>query len=767
MTTTMLNSLSRASSAYLRSAMHQPIQWHEWGEEAFAAARRENKPMLLDIGAVWCHWCHVMDRESYDDPETAAIVNENFVAVKVDRDERPDIDSRYQAAVQAVSGQGGWPLTAFLTPDGKPFYGGTYFPPQDGYGRPSFRRVLLSIANAYKEKHGDVVEQAAMVENAIAQSESFAGRDGKISAGVIAAIQESALKMFDTRHGGFGQAPKFPHPSVLDLLIERYARTREASLHRTAEGGRPHMGGGDAAELRSAGQPRAAVPTNADESTDSGVLRDVIVMTLERMANGGVYDQLAGGFHRYSVDERWVVPHFEKMCYDNSELLKNYVHAYQATGEKFFAEVARDIIRWMDEWLSDRERGGFYASQDADINMDDDGDYFTWTLDEARAVLSEEEAQAAALRYDINEIGEMHHNPAKNVLFVRASVDEIARRMNFSSERVNELLASAKTKMYAARLQRPTPYIDKTVYVGWNSLCVSAYLEAAKALDLAEARQFALRSLDRALAEAWKTTGGSKDAGKSAGVTQDRLLHVIAYSDPKAELREVPGMIDDYAFTTLACLDAYEATADLRYFRSAKAIADAMIARFYDATSGGFFDRDPAAEGQSLGVLATRRKPLQDSPTPAGNPMAAIALIRLHHYTGDADYRDKAEQTLEVFGGVASQFGIFAATYGIAVVHWLESPVQVVVIGEDDTAKELETAARANCSFNKSVLRLKSSEAVAENLPPVLAATIPKLPQLNSGKSFAVLCSGSTCQPPITDAIELRRGLENSLKIVS
>ncbi len=626
MTTTALNSLARASSAYLRSAMHQPVQWQEWGEDAFAAAQRENKPMLLDIGAVWCHWCHVMDRESYDDPEIAAIVNQHFIAVKVDRDERPDIDSRYQVAVQAVSGQGGWPLTAFLTPDGKPFYGGTYFPPRDGYGRPSFRRVLLSIANAYKEKHGDVVEQAQMVENSIAQSESFSGRGGQVSRSIIDAIQESAFKMFDAVHGGFGQAPKFPHPSALDLLIEQYARTKneQTKLERT----------------------------NNDE------LRNVIVTTLEHMANGGVYDQLAGGFHRYSVDERWVVPHFEKMCYDNSELLKNYVHAYQATGSKFFASVARDIIRWMDEWLSDRAHGGFYASQDADISMDDDGDYFTWTLAEARAVLTEEEAQVAALHYDINEVGEMHHNPAKNVLYVRVPIDEIARRLNLSQDRVAALLASAKKKMYAARLQRPTPYIDKTVYVGWNSLCVSAYLEAAKVLGLDAARRFALRSLDRVLAQAWKAP---------------RLLHVVAYSDPKAEHREVAGLLDDYAFTALACLDAYEATADLSYFKFAQAITDTMIAKFYDATVGGFFDSEPPAEGKGLGVLATQRKPLQDSPTPAGNPMAAIALLRIHHYTGDAGYRDKAEKTLETFAGVAEQFGIFAATYGIAVAHFLES----------------------------------------------------------------------------------------------
>jgi uncharacterized protein len=719
--------------------MHQPIQWQEWGAEAFAAAQRENKPMLLDIGAVWCHWCHVMDRESYDDAEIAAIVNQHFIAVKVDRDERPDIDSRYQAAVQAVSGQGGWPLTAFLTPEGKPFYGGTYFPPSDGYGRPSFRRVLLSIANAYAEKHGDVVEQAKTVESAIAQSESFAGRSGRVSGGVIGAIQESAFKMFDPQHGGFGQAPKFPHPSALDLLIEQYAR-------RAGEDG-----GAESPPYR-----------KQRDRTGPPDLRDLIVTTLGHMAQGGVYDQLAGGFHRYSVDEGWVVPHFEKMCYDNSELLKNYVHAYQATGEEFFADVARDMIRWMDEWLSDRERGGYYASQDADISMEDDGDYFTWTLDEARAVLTEDEAQVAALHYDINEVGEMHHNPAKNVLYVRASVEEIAQRMNLAAERVRELLASAKKKMYAARLQRPTPYVDKTVYVGWNSLCVSAYLEAAKVLHLAEARRFALRSLDRVLEEAWKT-----DLEKKEAATQAVLLHVVSYSDPEASHREVPGLLDDYAFTALACLDAYEVTADLSYFKFAQAITGAMIARFYDATSGGFFDSEPVAEGKSLGVLATRRKPLQDSPTPAGNPMAAIALTRLHHYTGEAGYRDKAELTLETFAGVAEQFGIFAASYGIAVVHLLERPVQVVVMAEDgdeDAARELYAAAVAPFAFNKSTLRLAANQAVAENLPSALAATIPNLPDLGSKKSFAVLCSGSACQPPVTDAAQLRRALEGALQ---
>jgi len=709
-TTANPNSLSRASSSYLRSAMHQPVQWREWSEEAFATARRENKPILLDIGAVWCHWCHVMDRESYDSPEIAQIVNEHFVAVKVDRDERPDIDSRYQVAVQAVSGQGGWPLTAFLTPDGKPFYGGTYFPPDDHYGRPSFKRVLLSISAAYRDKNADVVAQARMVESAIAQADSFAGRGGDFSPAVIDAIVEAALKMFDPRNGGFGQAPKFPHPSALDLLIDQYARSGNEQL------------------------------------------RDVLVTTLEKMARGGVYDQLAGGFHRYSVDERWVVPHFEKMCYDNSELLKNYVHAYQATGSRFFAGVARDIIRWMDEWLSDRERGGFYASQDADYSMEDDGDYFTWTLDETRAVLSETEAEVACLHYDINEIGEMHHNPAKNVLYQRASIEEIAVRIKSKVDDVQGLLESAKKKMYTARQRRPTPYVDKTMYTGWNAMCVSAYLEAAEALRLDDARHFALRSLDRILSQGWQPDRG--------------LSHVIAYSESRGEIRNAPGMLDDYAFVANACIDAYEATGDLSYFRFGKTIGDSMVQRFLDATDGGFFDTELRAEcGQPvLGVLATRRKPFQDSPTPAGNPVAAIALLRLYSYSSDTSYREKAERTLEVLAGVAGQFGIFAATYGVAATYYSQPHTQVVVLGEGNLADELYAAAINSFQFGCAVLKIASQEAVPENLPPALAETIPNLAAAKHGKTVAVICSNFACQPPIADPNELKAVLSGATK---
>jgi uncharacterized protein YyaL (SSP411 family) len=714
--TSALNALSRAASAYLRSAMHQPIQWHEWGEEAFAAAKRDNKPILLDIGAVWCHWCHVMDRESYDDPDVAKIVNDNFIAVKVDRDERPDIDARYQIAVSSLTGQGGWPLTGFLTPDGKPFYGGTYFPPQDQYGRPSFKRVLTSIAQAYREKNGEVVEQANLVTNAIAQAESFPGGRGDVSPKIVEAIVESAVKMFDERNGGFGNAPKFPHPSTLDLLIDYQART------------------------------------------NSEALRDVIVITLEKMARGGVYDQLAGGFHRYSVDERWIVPHFEKMSYDNSELLKNYVHAWQLTGNQFFADVARDIIRWMDEWLSDRDHGGFYASQDADYSMDDDGDYFTWTVSEVKSVLMPEEFDVAAAHYDINEVGEMHHNPAKNVLYIRARVDEIARRLSLSGERVRELLTSAKMKMYAARLARPTPYVDKTIYVGWNAMCISAYLSAARVLELPDVLKFAQRSLDRVLSQGWKIpTATASD--------KPTLAHVIAYSDPQAEPRESAGVLDDYAFTVIACLDAYEATADLTYFRFAREIADTMITHFFDTQAGGFFDTarsDPAEAPAALGILGTRRKPFQDSPTPAGNPAAAIALLRLHAYTNEPSYHEHARRTLELFAGGADKYGMFAATYALAVVRLTQPHSQVVIVGNDESADRLYRTALQSIDLNRTVLRFSPDAVVAQNLPTALSETIPNLPALREARAFAVVCSGSTCQAPVFDTETLSQQLKTA-----
>jgi uncharacterized protein YyaL (SSP411 family) len=708
-----LNALANAASAYLRSAMHQPVKWNEWGEEAFARAQAEDKPILLDIGAVWCHWCHVMDRESYEDAATAEVINEHFVAVKVDRDERPDVDTRYQAAVSSISGQGGWPLTAFLTPDGKPFFGGTYFPPDDRHGRPSLRRVLLTMAEAFRDKREDVNDSAASVMAAIEHNESFSGRGGNLGPELVGKLVSSALRQFDARSGGFGSQPKFPHSGGIDLLLDAASRSSEEGVREAA--------------------------------------KTAAMVTLEKMSKGGIYDHLAGGFHRYSVDERWVVPHFEKMAYDNSELLKNYVHAYQTFVEPECARVAKETIRWIDEWLSDRERGGFYASQDADFSLDDDGDYFTWTQSEAAAVLTPEEMAIAGAFYDIGELGDMHHNPAKNVLHVRSTLEGVAKSNGVPLEVARGLLASAKGKLYAARLKRPTPYVDKTIYVAWNGMMVSAYLEAGRALNMPEVRGFALKSLDRVLAEAWDATAG--------------MAHVVAYGETGGASARVDGVLEDYVFVGHAALDAWEATGELRYYAAAEEIAAGALARFYDATGGGgFFDTEaPAAGEKRLGALTTRRKPLQDSPTPAGNSVAAGLLLRLEALNGREDYSVKAQDTLETFAGVVEHFGLYAASYGLALQRLVRRPAQVCVIGDDAEARQLEAAALARYAVNKSVVRLRRDQLGA--LPPMLAETLPHLPELKDAGSgsFAVVCSGNRCLPPVHSVDELVAALNQSL----
>ena len=711
--TKQLNALADAASAYLRSAMHQPVRWHEWSEEAFARARAEDKPVLLDIGAVWCHWCHVMDRESYENADVASIINDHFVAVKVDRDERPDVDTRYQAAVAAISGQGGWPLTAFLTPEGKPYFGGTYFPPEDRHGRPGFPRVLLTMAESFQKRRDEVNDSASSVMAAIEHNESFVGRAGNPGPELVAKLVMSALKQFDARSGGFGSQPKFPHSGAIDLLLDASSRV--------------------------------SLGPNADMSEQA---KRAAMVTLEKMSKGGIYDHLAGGFHRYSVDERWVVPHFEKMAYDNSELLKNYVHAYQTYVEPDCARVAKEIIQWMDEWLSDRERGGFYASQDADFSLDDDGDYFTWTREEAAAILTREELAVASAYYDIGEIGDMHHNPAKNVLHVRGTLEGVAKSNGISLDSARELLASAKTKLYVGRLNRPTPYVDKTLYVGWNGMCISAYIEAGRVLDIPEVREFALKSLNRVLEGAWDISAG--------------MAHVVAYGEGVGP--RIAGVLEDYAFVGNAALDAWEATGDMHYYEAAEAIAEVLVQKFYDPVGGGFFDTEAQVQGeQRLGALTVRRKPLQDTPTPAGNAVAATLLLRLEALDGREDYAVKAQETLETFAGIVEHFGLYTASYGLALERMVQRAVQVCVIGEDAEARKLEAVALARYAVNKSVIRFQRSQMGA--LPRSLAETLPHLPGLKDGASgsFAVVCNGKGCLPPVRTVDELIAAMNQSL----
>jgi len=695
------NLLGQSASSYLRSARHQPVQWHPWGEEAFARAQAEDKPVLLDIGAVWCHWCHVMDRESYEDAELAALINRLFIPVKVDRDERPDVDSRYQAAVSAISGQGGWPLTAFLTPDGRPYFGGTYFPREDRYGRPGFGRVLSTMAQVWQERRDEALESAASVMNAIEHNEAFSGRGGELSLGLVDKLAASALKQFDRRNGGFGSQPKFPHPSALDLLLE--------------------------------------IAANPDASRGSEPAAEAFTITLEKMARGGFYDQLAGGFHRYSVDERWIVPHFEKMLYDNTELLRNYVHGFQTFAREDFEQTAREIAAWLDATMTDRERGGFYASQDADINLDDDGDYFTWTLAEARAALEPAEFDAAVRHWNLRELGDMHHNPAKNVLHVPHTLEQTSAKTGQPVETLMSLLGSARAKLLAARSRRPTPFIDRTLYTGWNAMAVTAYLETARVLRLNAAKEFALLTLDRLLENAW-------DGGET-------LVHVIAYGDDAhAPAKRIAGNLDDYAFTVHACIDGWIASGNLKFYAAAVKIADAMIARFYDRAAGAFFDMQAAKDGEiPLGALAARRKPLQDSPTPAGNPTAASALLRLEPLNGRTEYREIAEDTLESFTGIVEHFGLYAGGYGLALERLLLDPMQVVVLGTGPLADQLESTAVAKFAVNKTVIRIARDQLIAGNIPEALAETLLSAPVPAGAEACALVCRGRTCMPPVTD----------------
>ena len=691
------NRLKDSASPYLRSAAHQPIDWHEWGSDAFARAKKEDKPILLDIGAVWCHWCHVIDRESYENPEIAKIINEHFVAVKVDRDERPDVDSRYQSAISAISGQGGWPLTGFLMPDGRPFFGGTYFPPEDVNGRPGFRRMLLAVHDAYRNKREDLLKTADSLAEAVAKAEAFAGAKGMFDLSVVDAQISSITQLFDIRNGGFGNAPKFPHASGVDLLLERYRQTGEKHILAMAE------------------------------------------TTLEKMAKGGVYDQLAGGFHRYSVDERWLVPHFEKMSYDNSELLRNYLRAWQLTHNPLLRSTAEGIIGWVNEDLSDPANGGFYASQDADYSLDDDGDYFTWTPAELRSALSPEEARIMELYYDVEARGEMHHNPQKNVLWMARNAQEIARTLGIKETAVQQTIAAAKRKMLAARGLRPTPFIDKTMYVAWNAMFVSAYLEAAGVLGDAvgaQARAFALKTIDRMLREVWTEEQG------------------FAHRIGGPALR---GSLDDQVFGVLALLDAYETTLNDKYFGAAQRTMDIVIEKYGDTENGGFFDR--ASDAPPMGGLEVRRKPFQDSPTPGANSVVILALTRLHAYTEDPRYSHWATKTLNLFAGVAPQYGLFAATYGLAVTLFLEHPAQVVITGEpeDPAAQALEDAANRVFRYGKAVLRFAPGE-LPQNLPQALRETLPHLP---AGKAQALVCYGQTCHPPTSDPDQLVALLRN------
>jgi uncharacterized protein YyaL (SSP411 family) len=687
------NRLAGAASAYLQSAAHQPIHWYPWGEEAFAAARTQDRPVLLDIGAVWCHWCHVMDGESYEDPAVARYLNENFVCIKVDRDERPDVDARYQRAVQAFTRQGGWPLTAFLTPEGDVFYGGTYFPPESKFGHPGFRTVLASVLDAYRSRRDQVETQAQAIRKVL-DTHLDESVPGEASPALLEQAEEGIAQVFDPVNGGFGSQPKFPHPGAITFLLHRWHD-----------------------------QPGARA-------------REIIDRTLQGMARGGMHDQLGGGFHRYSVDAKWIVPHFEKMSYDNSELLKAYLDAYAAFGTEEYAEVARGIVRWVREVASEAE-WGYAASQDADVGLEDDGDYFTWTREEAAAVLSGDELDVASAYYDIGTAGEMHHNPGKNVLFVAAPVVAVARLTGLTDDATRLVLASARKKLLEARNRRPTPFVDRTRYANWNAMMASAMLRAGAVLGDDWARGHALATLEQMRRE---------------GPEPDALSHTPG---------GVTGLLDDQVQAAAAALDAYETGGGREWLAWAERIMERVWREYWDESSGGFFD---TARGRSTreGLLPTRVKPVQDTPTPSPNGVAGITLVRLHDLTADARWRERAGALVAAFAGGAPELGLHGSALLLAIDWYLNPGTHLVVIGEpgDAAAEAMHRAALAHFAPRRVVQRLTPAEAETGGLPPAISGMLAA----GSGtRGYA--CVGTSCSLPAATPEEWRQLLAGGTRV--
>jgi len=692
---TAANRLAKERSAYLRSAAHQPVRWFPWSSEAFQEAQRLDRPILLDIGASWCHWCHVIDRESYENEEIAKIINDHFIPVKVDRDERPDIDSRYQMAVGALTGQGGWPLMAFLTPKGDVFYGATYLPPDDSYGRPGFKKVLKRTSELYKTRKQEVLEDAKKVAALFEEQKSQAPPElptDELLQNTLYVLKHH----FDFTQGGFGNAPKFYHASALEFLLNQFFLTRQ------------------------------------------NWIRSVVEKSLYGIGKGGVHDQLGGGFHRYSVDERWVVPHFEKMSYDNAPLLAIYSRAFQLLGRPLYREAVMGIIHWSREWMSDQKRGGFYASQDADINLHDDGDYYTWTRRETEALLNKEEAQALLPYFDIESQGEMVHDPSRNVLFVAKEPEILARELELKPQEVIKRIESGKRKLLAARNKRKVPFVDRTLYSNWNGMWVRGYLAAYRAFQDPELKNFALRTLDR-----FMKSGFQPEKGVVRFLTDDEA--------------PLEGLLEDQAEMLAAALDAFEVTGERRYFDFAVKLAEILLERFA-APEGGFFD---IASGREEGHLRFRQRKIQDSPVYSPNATAACALLKLYHLTQDKKYLEKVEVLLRFFQEEAKSAAYFAAGYMNALDFYLKGVTKVVIAGEKGEAafKALHETALFNFRPHLAVFPLTEETRTITSDPSIEPFF---LKHRASNHPVALVCSGSTCKPITDSPEELKRQILES-----
>ena len=674
------NRLIKETSPYLLQHAHNPVDWYAWGEAAFAKAEAEDKPIFLSIGYSACHWCHVMEHESFEDAETARIMNENFVNIKVDLEERPDVDQIYMTFVQMTFGHGGYPLNVFLTPDQLPFYGGTYFPPVSRHNMPSFQSVLTSVAAAWRDKRDDLLDSANQVLSELGRVGSVEFSGAELSEEILDAAFQSFEKYFDRVNGGFGGAPKFPPPMSLEFLLRYYKRTgNENALEMAAK-------------------------------------------TCRKMADGGIYDQLGGGFHRYTVDAIWLVPHFEKMLYDNAQLTRIYLHLFQITKNEFYKRIAIETLEYVKREMLDAQ-GGFYTAQDAD-SEGVEGKFFVWTPQEVVEVLGEADAQIFNFYYDISENGNFEE---KNILNVKNSIAESAKALNLSEEKLKEILENGREKLFATREKRIKPFRDEKVLTAWNGLMLAAFAEAAAILDNREYFQIARKNADFIL----------------ENLQKDGYL-LRSWKDGEAKLN---GYLEDYANFADALVELFQVSGEVTYLKEAKRLADLMISGFWDENDDAFFFTAKNHE-----KLPIRSKDFYDNATPSGNSAAVDVLLKLSHLLGEEKYQNYAATILRL---IAPQIVRHPQAFGriISALEFYLNPVkEIVILGEK--GNELEKLIFDEFLPNKVLILAENGSKNTEFIP------LLKQKEKVEGNPTAYVCENFTCQKPAVSAKELKEQLQ-------
>ena len=684
----MPNRLINETSPYLLQHANNPVDWYPWGEEALERARSEDKPILLSIGYSACHWCHVMERESFENETIAGLMNDNFVSIKVDREERPDLDQVYMQAVQMLTGSGGWPMTVFLTPEGKPFYGGTYFPPEDRQGMPGFPRLLTSIAEAYSTNRGEIDRVTKQLTTQMSQSNQVSQGTSILTVDILHKAYSSLATNFDYQNGGFGNAPKFPQPMTPEFLLRYY-----------------HHGY----------NPRAL---------------ELVELTLEKMAYGGIYDQIGGGFHRYSTDAYWLVPHFEKMLYDNALLARLYLHTYLITGRALYRRVVEETLDYVLREMTDSS-GGFYSAQDAD-SEGVEGKFFVWSPDEINSVMGDADGEVFAGYYGVTGAGNFE---GKNILNIRQDPEEFAETKGLTADQLGDIINRGSKALLEVREQRIHPMRDDKVLASWNGLMLRSFAEAAAALGRPDYLAVAIKNAEF-LARSMKSDG--------------RLLRT--YRDGQAKLL---GYLEDYSFVIDGLLALYEATFDLRWLDEAVTLADSMIELFWDEGIGGFYDT-----GSDHETLVVRPRDVFDNAQPCGGSVASDVLLRLAVFTGKSDYSAKAAVPLRSLHQAMSQSPGGTGHWLSALDFYVSPPKEIAVIGprDDPTTQALLDTVFHRFLPNKVVMGVETPLIPADDNSE---ADIPLLAGrgMVGGLPSAYVCQNYACQLPVTDPAGLAEQL--------